>query len=501
MKHFILILTLAVLGHASAQNRFSKDKTLRDIYTLQDARKGTELMPYLSQRKEKYRLAAVMAFASVQDTVAAPRLLEILSKDKSSDVRKAAAFSLGQLYRPWLIKPLIGAYEAQKSTDVKNEILEAIGKCASKEVISFFEGLDVKQGLYTGYVRGVYFSVRRKIKSDIMLEKIKTISTATTDPALLVLCTRILSVPKPEKPEETKNKLSISIDMVRDTLKTIGNPYHQVAFLRKYSIFPEDLYQLTLDEYALVVKTYCMETYLELTENISKPRLIYILNSGNVAFISLACEKIRKDTLWKLADSFPIPVLNYVSNHLALPKDLETWLDVQKTIAFINRQPYVYKPAPINNTIDWTYISRIPDDQKVRITTSKGIIILHCRVNDAPTSVANFLKLVDSGYYNGKYFHRMVPDFVIQGGCPRGDGWGSLDWVQKSEFSNWLRYKPGSTGLASSGKDSEGVQFFITHTYTSNLDGRYTIFAEVVEGMDVVNSLQVGDSILKIERI
>jgi cyclophilin family peptidyl-prolyl cis-trans isomerase len=502
MKHFILILSLALLGDASAQNRFSGDRTLREIYTLQDARKGTELMPYLTHRNSKYRLAAVLAFASVQDSSAAPGLLKILSGDRKTEIRKAAAFSLGQLYRPWLLKDLMAAFSKQKSTDVKNEILEAIGKCASQEVIPFFEGLELRQSLHKGFVRGVYFSGRRKFKSDLLLEKIKTISTSTTDPALLRLCTRILSVPKPEKPAGTKNRLSISIDVARDTLKTIANPYQQVAFLKNYSVFPEDLYQLTLDEYALVVKTYCMETYLESeSKKISKSRLIYIMKSGNVAFISLVCEKIRKDTLWGLADSFPVPVLNYVSNHLALPRDLETWIDVQKTIAFINREPFVYKLPPGNYTIDWNYINRIPEDQKVRITTSKGTIVLHCRVNDAPASVANFLKLVDSGYYNGKYFHRFVPDFVIQGGCPRGDGWGSLDWTQRSEFSNWLRYKPGSTGLASAGKDSEGVQFFITHTYTSNLDGRYTIFAEVVEGMDVVNSLVIGDSILKIEKI
>ncbi|MBL7838159.1 MAG: peptidylprolyl isomerase, partial [Bacteroidetes bacterium] len=102
-------------------------------------------------------------------------------------------------------------------------------------------------------------------------------------------------------------------------------------------------------------------------------------------------------------------------------------------------------------------------DKLLKITTSKGEIVIKLKVNESPASVANFMKLVDSGYYNGKYFHRMVSDFVVQGGCPRGDGWGSLNWMQKSEFSNELRYQPGSVGLASSGKDSEGVQFFITH--------------------------------------
>jgi cyclophilin family peptidyl-prolyl cis-trans isomerase len=95
----------------------------------------------------------------------------------------------------------------------------------------------------------------------------------------------------------------------------------------------------------------------------------------------------------------------------------------------------------------------------------------------------------------------MVSNFVVQGGCPRGDGWGSLEWNQRSELSSKLRYKKGSVGLASVGKDSEGVQFFISHNYAPHLDGRYTIFAEVIKGFDVINNLAVGDEIKRIERV
>jgi cyclophilin family peptidyl-prolyl cis-trans isomerase len=90
---------------------------------------------------------------------------------------------------------------------------------------------------------------------------------------------------------------------------------------------------------------------------------------------------------------------------------------------------------------------------------------------------------------------------VIQGGCPRGDGWGALDWIQRSEFSYTQSYKPGSIGLASAGKDTEGVQFFITHTYTTNLDGKYTLFGQVEEGLDIVNSISIGDKIIDIIRL
>ncbi|MFB1004797.1 MAG: peptidylprolyl isomerase [Bacteroidia bacterium] len=143
----------------------------------------------------------------------------------------------------------------------------------------------------------------------------------------------------------------------------------------------------------------------------------------------------------------------------------------------------------------------MPKDQQVLLTTNKGDITLQLFVEDAPGTVVNFLHLIDSGFYDGKYFHRVVPQFVIQGGCPRGDGWGSQEWSQRSEFSNYQRYETGTVGIASAGKDTEGVQFFISHCPTPHLDGRYTIFARVISGMDVVNKIEVGDKMVKVKRL
>nr|WP_281350437.1 peptidylprolyl isomerase [Fulvivirga lutimaris] len=143
-------------------------------------------------------------------------------------------------------------------------------------------------------------------------------------------------------------------------------------------------------------------------------------------------------------------------------------------------------------------IKTIDKEQIVKISTDKGVIKLRMLVNDAPGSVVNFIALAKSGYYNGKNFHRVVPNFVIQGGCNRGDGYGGEDYSIRSEFAN-LRYEEGSVGMASAGKDTEGTQWFITHSPTPHLDGSYTIFAKVTEGMDVVHKMEVGDKINTIE--
>lgn len=183
---------------------------------------------------------------------------------------------------------------------------------------------------------------------------------------------------------------------------------------------------------------------------------------------------------------------------LTLPADNETLQSVESAIAYFEgKTPDPVKNA-FNHPIDWDLVHSIPSDQRARIVTSKGVITILLFVDEAPGSVANFIALVREGRYSDKYFHRVVPNFVAQGGCPRGDGYGSESYSIRSEFSR-RRYKTGSVGLASAGKDTESSQWFITHSPTPHLDGAYTIFAEVVEGMNIVHQLEVGDKILKIE--
>jgi len=118
----------------------------------------------------------------------------------------------------------------------------------------------------------------------------------------------------------------------------------------------------------------------------------------------------------------------------------------------------------------------------------------------APVHVAAFLERVDVAFYDGLIWHRVVPNFVIQGGDPRGDGWGSDDETLRDEI-NPLRYMRGSVGMPKAGKDTGGCQLFITHVPTPHLDGNYTIFGQVVLGLEVIDAIEVGDEILGIRRV
>ncbi|MDY6959126.1 MAG: peptidylprolyl isomerase [Halobacteriota archaeon] len=130
--------------------------------------------------------------------------------------------------------------------------------------------------------------------------------------------------------------------------------------------------------------------------------------------------------------------------------------------------------------------------KKAIIETEKGEIVLELFEEDAPNTVANFVKLANDGFYNGIKFHRVIPNFVIQGGCPRGDGTGGPGYTIKCEI-NSRKHKTGTLSMAHAGKDTGGSQFFITHSPQPHLDGVHTVFGQVSEGMDVVNSIKQGD--------
>ena len=113
--------------------------------------------------------------------------------------------------------------------------------------------------------------------------------------------------------------------------------------------------------------------------------------------------------------------------------------------------------------------------------------------NRFPRTTGNFLRLVDSGFYQHGVFHRVVPAFVVQGGCPRGDGWGDAGWFVPCEYGD-LRYDAaGVVGMAHAGKDTGGSQFFLCHTNLPHLDGVHTVFGKVTTGMNVVLAIAQGD--------
>ncbi|HBK78298.1 MAG TPA: peptidylprolyl isomerase [Nitrospinae bacterium] len=135
----------------------------------------------------------------------------------------------------------------------------------------------------------------------------------------------------------------------------------------------------------------------------------------------------------------------------------------------------------------------------VVISTNKGDISLDLFPEQTPVTTANFINLAQRGYYDGLQFHRVIDNFMIQGGCPLGTGTGGPGYTFEDECTPDLTHDgPGTLSMANAGPNTNGSQFFITHAATGWLDGKHTVFGRVTEGIRVVNKIEKGDAIEKI---
>jgi peptidyl-prolyl cis-trans isomerase B (cyclophilin B) len=136
---------------------------------------------------------------------------------------------------------------------------------------------------------------------------------------------------------------------------------------------------------------------------------------------------------------------------------------------------------------------------KVTLETIRGPIVLELYPEHAPKTVNNFVFLVKEGYYDGVTFHRVIADFMIQGGDPTGTGRGGPGYKFEDELKgNPLKHETGVLSMANAGPNTNGSQFFITHSPQPHLDGKHTVFGKVTSGMDVVNAVRQGDKIVKV---
>lgn len=312
---------------------------------------------------------------------------------------------------------------------------------------------------------------------------------------------------------------------VINTYKTSDNPYEKGALLKalgnfswNYRFLSNVLFRgpdsLKLPE---VVYSSAAEALVTLRKNpffkkelgISNLRIAGELNvvfkrcitEGDAAVQAIAAGFMTENTVdfTKVYTNFEF--IEEAQSKLSLPSNIETYIILDKALDFLQKRPPTSTIRSNAHTeIDWPLIKALKGKYKININTNKGTIVLKLFPEAAPATVTQFIHLAKAKYYDNKVFHRVVPNFVIQGGCSRGDGWSGFDVTVPSEFNANLRYlSEGWVGMASAGKDTESAQFFITHAPTTHLDGRYTIFAKVVEGYDIIHEIQVGDRINSIE--
>ena len=131
--------------------------------------------------------------------------------------------------------------------------------------------------------------------------------------------------------------------------------------------------------------------------------------------------------------------------------------------------------------------------------TPHGPINVELYPDKAPLTVANFVNLAKRGFYDGLNFHRVIPDFMVQGGCPQGSGTGGPGYKFEDETTNGVKHERGVLSMANAGPNTNGSQFFITHVPTPWLDGKHTVFGKVISGLDAVDTVSGGDKIISVK--
>lgn len=311
--------------------------------------------------------------------------------------------------------------------------------------------------------------------------------------------------------KNTDDKIEI-LTYINEAYKTAENKYQKADLLyamgsnaAKHAFIADEIWNATHK----IIATRGMEALIKIrndsafhsmaakNKNIESDFAAYFkkaIESRDVALVAMAANVLRNPE-FKYNEYYEnVYFLKQALENCEYPKEIETYIELQKTVNYFFGTD-TQLPQIENKPIDWEFVNTIPATQKVVMQTLKGNIIIQLKVNQAPSAVSNFLQLIGSNFYDNKAIHRVVPNFVIQDGCPRGDGWGSTDYTICSEFAP-LYYGEGTLGMASAGKDTESTQWFITHSPTPHLDGRYTIFGEVISGMETLHKIEVSDEIL-----
>lgn len=236
--------------------------------------------------------------------------------------------------------------------------------------------------------------------------------------------------------------------------------------------------------------------YAALLES-NKDRNLWIekgLNSGNMSFLSLAIYALKADSIKEGERIVWIPMLQSLLPMYAHASHWESFLDLKSLLQSWDAWPDGAEYHPERRSLKRQDLAALKNSYLLQMTTPYGKVRLQLDSRHTPLSALAILEACQKNYYHNKTFHRIVPLFVAQGGCPRGDGWGSPDVLLRSELSP-LPFNTGAIGIASAGRDTEGLQLFFMHRHAPHLEGRYSRIGVVLQGMENLQQLSTGDRI------
>ncbi|TXK52089.1 hypothetical protein FVR03_02160 [Pontibacter qinzhouensis] len=464
------------------------------------------------------------------------KALQLLAQTDAPEARLAAAQYLARTPRIDLTQfrqPILSAATSDPNPEMRMALAQAMAKVRTRDKASFLSGIAQSDPDYRVRINAIRAMAGiedfEEIEAAILAAlHDKNIQVAVATAEFLQANARFVNAARLQQPlsqvkdERVKAGLmwvtlhnSVVKSRISNQYKqlytTAQNPYAKAHLLKALSADYANYKFIEAETFTAkqpVIATYGIEALAAMRQQADFPEALEqdfadllkrAILSGDVALTGIAAGVIREPKLNYRETYQDAGFLKQAQQKLQLPRDMETNIELQKTIDFLSGKTASEPPKnPFTHPINWALVKTIPTEQLVKIKTGKGDIRMQLLVEEAPGTVANFVELTRQGFFNGLSFHRVVPNFVVQGGDKRGDGWGSSDYSIRSEFAP-LKFQEGYVGMASAGKDTESNQWFITHSPTPHLNGRYTIFAKVVDGMEVVHQLLVGDAILGVE--
>lgn len=432
----------------------------------------------MEEKNPNIKMSLVYALRHTTDPEILDNVLNLISGDEDYRVRVNGIRTLGNYEYINIIEKILA---------LLNDKNRHVANAAADYLVGHGQPADAS--LYANYVKNeMHWSTKAKIYEGVL---------------------KLL----PRNYANTRFKIN---NILSKAFKATSDPYEKAAYINSLAadvVNFKIIYDLGKEEESPIVNTAVAAGYQKIlrSENFNKAYrsktsqnrtktsiakyLKEAIESGESGAVSIAANIIADKEIGYQDLELDYSYLDNAVSKLVLPRETEVLYALKEASANLSGSTYMKVLPTYNHPIDWNLLEGIDDSTVVNIITDKGSVRLRLFAKDAPGTVANFIQLANSNFYDGKVFHRVVPGFVIQGGCPIGDGYGGLDYSIRSEFAQLYYDKPGKIGMASIGPHTEGVQFFITQAPTPHLDGSYTIFGEVTSGMEVVHNIQVGDKI------
>ena len=501
--------TLLLLGQSRAIYRMA----LRGITTDEGTSRMVDLL-YTFGVPEKVRLYAAHYLArakNISPELYKVRLIEVFGKDPNPNIRMALATAFGKSQDLDFLSAIKAKYSTEQDYRVMCNILRSLGSYPYADVRNLLLEKTKDQNIHIATVAADVILQKGIVEDVPEYAKFDTVTIPWQVRAKMngaVLNHTALYF--------TKSKTAFT-ERIFVNYKNSSSDYEKAAYINAISYDPfnfQQLINLYKTEKSHLLRIAALEGLGAILTNPNFFRafgngygqvkasmlntFLDAIQQGDSGEISVVSEILKNpDLQWRewIKD---VNALEPALKKLSLPRDQEAYNGLMSAVSYLKEETFKPTQPNYNHPIDWEVINLLSDSTIAAVKTSKGLIRMVLYKNLAPGSVANFVTLADSNFYNQKVFHRVVPNFVIQTGCPRGDGYGGLDYSIRTEVPMEYYDDEGYVGMASAGPHTEGTQLFITHSPTPHLDGKYTIFGKVVEGMDVVNKITVGDYINEI---